>query len=132
MTAAAAGIMSVSELRTLIEHSLAAEDPPWVVAERVESIFADAAEAIVVEISDTELSRAYERGMLATWSEGDVTARRWIVSPQGHRRDERCHRNVEAEAVTIGEPFPSGDTEPPRFSGCTCTTVADQEENDPQ
>lgn len=117
-------------VRTVIAHSAAEEDPPWVVAERVEAIFADASAAMVAEITQTELSRAYERGMLATWSQERVTARRWVVGPQGHRRDQRCRRNTEAGPVVLDEAFPSGDQQPPRFGGCTCTTAANEEEHD--
>jgi hypothetical protein len=85
---------------------------------------------MVAEIAETELSRAYERGKLVTWSEGSA-ARRWIVSPRGHRRDDRCRQNAKAGAMPPNEPFPSGEHAPPRFSGCTCTTSAAEEENDP-
>ncbi|HSK97109.1 MAG TPA: hypothetical protein VK891_10870, partial [Euzebyales bacterium] len=85
---------------------------------------------MVAEIAETELSRAYEHGKLATWSEEGV-ARRWISSPRGHRRDERCRRNGEVGALPPEEPFPSGEHAPPRFSGCTCTTSALKEDNDP-
>jgi len=117
-------------IRTLLEHGRTAQDPPWVVAERVDGVISDAAEAMVAEIAETELSRAYERGKLATWSE-EGAARRWIVSPRGHRRDDRCRRNGEAGLLPPDEPFPSGEHAPPRFSGCTCTTSATKEENDP-
>lgn len=117
-------------IRTLLEHGRAAQDPPWVVAERVDGVISEAGEAMVAEIAETELSRAYERGKLATWSE-ESAARRWIVSPRGHRRDDRCRRNGEAGLLPPDEPFPSGEHAPPRFSGCTCTTSATKEENDP-
>lgn len=117
-------------VRSLLEHAEAAQDPPWAVAERVDGVISDASEAMVAEIAETELSRAYERGKLATWSEGSVAARRWLLSPHGHRRDERCRQNEKAGAVAIGDPFPSGDSVPPRVSGCTCTTSA-KEETDP-
>jgi DivIVA domain-containing protein len=117
-------------IRTLLEHGRAAQDPPWVMAERVDGVISDAAEAMVAEIAETELSRAFERGKLATWSE-EGAARRWIVSPRGHRRDDRCRRNGEAGPLPPDEPFPSGEHAPPRFSGCTCTTSATKEENDP-
>lgn len=117
-------------IRTLLDHGRGAQDPPWVVAERVDGVISDAAEAMVAEIAETELSRAYERGKLATWNE-EGAARRWIVSPRGHRRDDRCRRNGEAGTLPPDEPFPSGEHAPPRFSGCTCTTSATKEENDP-
>lgn len=117
-------------IRTLLDHSREVRDPPWVLAERVDGVISDASEAMVAEIAETELSRAYERGRLATWSEGSA-ARRWIVSPRGHRRDDRCRENAEAGALPPDEPFPSGEHAPPRFSGCTCTTSAAEEENDP-
>lgn len=117
-------------IRTLLEQGRAAQDPPWVVAERVDGVISEAGEAMVAEIAETELSRAYERGKLATWSE-ESAARRWIVSPRGHRRDDRCRRNGEAGPLPPDEPFPSGEHAPPRFSGCTCTTSATKEENDP-
>jgi len=117
-------------IRTLLDHAREVRDPPWVLAERVDGAISDASEAMVAEIAETELSRAYECGKLATWSKGSA-ARRWIVSPQGHRRDDRCRQNAEAGALAPDEPFPSGDHAPPRFSGCTCTTSAAEEENDP-
>jgi cell division initiation protein len=117
-------------IRTLLDHAREVRDPPWVLAERVDGVISDASEAMVAEIAETELSRAYERGKLATWSKGSA-ARRWIVSPEGHRRDDRCRQNAEAGALPPDEPFPSGDHAPPRFSGCSCTTSAAEEENDP-
>jgi DivIVA domain-containing protein len=117
-------------IRTLLDHAREVRDPPWVLAERVDGVISDASEAMVAEIAETELSRAYERGKLATWSKGSA-ARRWIVSPQGHRRDDHCHQNAKTGALPPDEPFPSGEQAPPRFSGCTCTTSAAEEENDP-
>jgi cell division septum initiation protein DivIVA len=117
-------------IRTLLEHAREVRDPPWVLTERVDGVISDASEDMVAEIVETELSRAYERGKLATWSEGSA-ARRWIVSPRGHRRDDRCRQNANAGAVPPNEPFPSGEHAPPRFSGCTCTTSAAEEETDP-
>lgn len=117
-------------IRTLLEHAREVRDPPWVLTERVDGVISDASEDMVVQIAETELSRAYERGKLATWNEGSA-ARRWIVSPRGHRRDDRCRQNAKAGAVPPNEPFPSGEHAPPRFSGCTCTTSAAEEENDP-
>ena len=105
-------------------------DPPWVLAERVDGVISDVSEAMVAEIAETELSRAYERGKHATWSKGSA-ARRWIVSPQGHRRDDRCRQNANAGALPPDEAFPSGEYAPPRFGGCTCTTSAAEEENEP-
>ena len=117
-------------IRTLLDHAREVRDPPWVLAERVDGVISDASEAMVAEIAETELSRAYERGKLATWSKGSA-ARRWIVSPEGHRRDDRCHQNAKAGTLSPDEPFPSGEHAPPRFSGCTCTTSTAEEENDP-
>jgi cell division initiation protein len=117
-------------IRSLLEHARKAQDPPWVLSERVDGVISDASEAMVAEIAETELSRAFERGKLATWIEGSA-ARRWIVSPRGHRRDDRCRQNANAGAVPPDEPFPSGEDAPPRFSDCTCTTSAAEEDNDP-
>lgn len=117
-------------IRTLLDHAREVRDPPWVLTERVDGVISDASEDMVAEIAETELSRAYERGKLATWSKGSA-ARRWIVSPRGHRRDDRCRQNAKAGALPPNEPFPSGEHAPPRFSGCTCTTSATEEENDP-
>lgn len=114
-------------VRTVLEQAAQAQDPPWAVAERVDGVIADASEAMVAEIAEMELSRAYERGKLATWSKGSVAARRWVLNPHGHRRDERCRQNQQAGAVAVAEVFPSGDLVPPRVSGCTCTTSARQE-----
>jgi HPt (histidine-containing phosphotransfer) domain-containing protein len=116
-------------IRALLSAGTAADEPPWVLAERLDSVISDASEAIVVRIAETELSRAYERGKLATWVAGDVIARRWIVDPRGHRNDEPCRRDAAVGAVVVPEPFPSGEHTPPRQDECTCTTVAADEEN---
>jgi hypothetical protein len=117
-------------IRTLLAEGDRADDPPWVLVERIDGVISDASAAMVSQIPETELSRAYERGKLATWSNGDVTARRWIVSPRGHRSDETCRRNSDAAAVPVTAPFPSGEQVPPRRDGCTCTTVAADQESD--
>ncbi|HSK91301.1 MAG TPA: DivIVA domain-containing protein [Euzebyales bacterium] len=117
-------------IRTVLDNGRAAQDPPWVLSERIDGVISDASEAMVAEIAETELSRAYERGKLATWSE-ESAARRWILSPRGHRRDDRCRHNAKAGALPPDEPFPSGEHAPPRFSGCTCGTSSAKEENEP-
>jgi cell division septum initiation protein DivIVA len=118
-------------IRELLADGARADDPPWVLVERIDGIVSDASAAMVSQIAETELSRAYERGKLATWSNSDVAARRWVVSPRGHRSDEACRGNVDAGAVPVAAPFPSGDDTPPRRDGCTCTTVAADEESEP-
>ena len=118
-------------IRTLLAEGDRADDPPWVLVERIDGVISDASAAMVSQIAETELSRAYERGKLATWSNGDAAARRWIVSPRGHRSDEMCRRNADAAAVPVTAPFPSGEHIPPRRDGCTCTTIAADQESDP-
>jgi cell division septum initiation protein DivIVA len=118
-------------IRELLAEGDRADDPPWVLVERIDGIVSDVSAAMVSLIAETELSRAYERGKLATWSDGDVAARRWIVSQRGHRSDETCRSNADAGAVPVAAPFPSGEHTPPRRDGCTCTTVAADEESDP-
>jgi cell division septum initiation protein DivIVA len=115
----------------LLAEATAADDPPWVLVERIDGIVSDASAAMVAPIAESRLSDAYERGKLATWTGGDVTARRWIVSPRGHRSDDPCRANVRAGAIDVQAPFPSGDVAPPRFDGCTCTTAAATKETDP-
>jgi len=118
-------------IRALLAEGDRADDPPWVLVERIDGVVSDASAAMVAQIAETELSRAYERGKLATWSNGDVAARRWVVSPRGHRSDEKCRRNADAGGVPVAAPFASGEHTPPRRDGCTCTTVAADEESDP-
>jgi len=118
-------------IRELLAEGDRADDPPWVLVERIDGIVSDASAAMVSQIAETELSRAYERGKLATWSNADVAARRWVVGPRGHRSDETCRSNADAAAVPVAAPFPSGEHTPPRRDGCTCTTVAADEESDP-
>lgn len=118
-------------VRELLAEANAADDPPWVLVERIDGIISDASAAMVAPIAESRLSDAYERGKLATWTGGDVTARRWIVGPRGHRSDEPCRANARAGAIDVGAPFPSGDQAPPRFDGCSCTTAAATKETDP-
>lgn len=118
-------------VRALLVEASAADDPPWVLVERIDGIISDASAAMVALIAESQLSDAYERGKLATWTGGDVTARRWIVSPRGHRSDELCRANARAGAIDVGAPFPSGDQAPPRFDGCSCTTAVAAKETDP-
>lgn len=118
-------------IRALLSDGEAADDPPWVLVERIEGVISDASAAMVAQIAETELSRAYERGKLATWTAGGVEARRWIASPRGHRSDAACRTNARAGAMVLPTPFSSGDVTPPRFDGCTCTTDAASKESDP-
>lgn len=118
-------------IRALLTEGNRADDPPWVLVERIDGIVSDASAAMVSHVADMELSRAYERGKLATWTNGDVAARRWVVRPRGHRADETCRSNADAGGVPIAAPFPSGEHTPPRRDGCTCTTVAADKESDP-
>lgn len=126
-----------SPVQELLAVGRAADDPPWVLAERLDGVVSDAVEAMVGRIADTELSRAYERGRLATWTGGGVVARRWIVGPRGHPSDNACRSNATEGDVAVSEPFPSGEHTPPQQDRCNCTTtttttttVAD-EENSP-
>lgn len=118
-------------LRDLLAEGDRVEAPPWVLVERIDGIVSELSAGMVAQIAETELSHAYERGKLATWSSGDVTARRWIVSQRGHRSDETRRSNADAGAVPVAAPFPSGEHTPPRREGCTCATVAADEESDP-
>ncbi|HEX6256672.1 MAG TPA: DivIVA domain-containing protein [Euzebyales bacterium] len=118
-------------IRRLMTDGDRMDDPPWVLVERIDGIVSDAAAAMVSQVAGIELSRAYERGKLATWTNGDIAARRWVVEPRGHGSDETCRKNAEAGAVAIAHAFPSGERTPPRHDGCTCTTVVADEESDP-
>jgi cell division septum initiation protein DivIVA len=118
-------------IRRLLSDGDRMDDPPWVLVERIDAVVSDAATAMVSQIAETELSRAYERGKLATWTNGNIGARRWVVDPRGHGSDEICRKNAEAGAVVIADAFPSGEQAPPRHDGCTCTTVVADEESDP-
>lgn len=113
-------------IRALLSAGMAAHDPPWVLAERLDGVVSDAS---ITGIVETELSRAYESGKLATWIASDMTARRWAVAPHGHRLDEACRRDAAVGPVAVSQSFPSGEHTPPRQDGCTCTTVAVDEEN---
>lgn len=115
----------------LLAPGQAAHDPPWVLVERIGGVISDASAAMVAQIAETELSRAYERGKLATWTRGGVARRRWVTSPRGHRSDEQCRQNAAAGATPTGQPFPSGDHTPPSSDGCSCTTALTKEESDP-
>lgn len=115
----------------LLAEGRAAHDPPWVLVERIDGVISDASAAMVAQIAETELSRAYERGKLATWTRGGVARRRWITSPRGHRSDEQCRQNAAAGTTPAGQPFPSGDHTPPSFDGCSCTTALTKVESDP-
>jgi cell division septum initiation protein DivIVA len=118
-------------IRRLLSDGDRMDDPPWVLVERIDGVVSDAATAMVSQIAETELSRAYERGKLATWTNGNVKARRWVVGPRGHGSDEICRKNAEAGAVATAHAFPSGEHAPPRHDECTCTTVVADEESDP-
>jgi hypothetical protein len=71
-------------------------------------------------IADTEAKLAMSYGNLAAWKRvGVVKSVKWLKSSLHAVRDH-CDLNVEAGAVPIGHPFPSGDETPPAHIGCRC------------
>lgn len=75
-------------------------------------------------IVETEIRLAQSHGNLAAWKRtGVVKTVKWVKSSLHTVRDV-CDLNVEAGAVLIGQPFPSGDDASPAHIGCCCNIVA--------
>jgi hypothetical protein len=72
-------------------------------------------------IADTEVKLALAYGNLEAWQKTNIVKTvKWLKSMLHTVRD-CCDLNVEAGAVPLGHPFPSGDQAPPAHPGCRCT-----------
>ena len=70
----------------------------------------------------TELTWSLAEGMLGVYYAMGVTETAWLTA-----KDERvcplCSGNQAAGYLPIGDPFPSGDTQPPGHVSCRCCLV---------
>lgn len=71
-------------------------------------------------ITRTEFAHAATKAQRKTFEKSGI--KRWTWSQPPGDEDDECTDN-DGESVAIGEPFPSGDTEPPLHPNCKCAVV---------
>lgn len=112
------GVMLADALKT-------GKNEDWVVEQILgEGIAGSSRRALT--IAHTEMNRAVNAQKVQQFQDLGFTKQRWVVTDPC----DVCVQN-EDEVVTIGDEFPSGDTEPPVHTNCNCTVVPDTSEYDP-
>jgi len=98
-----------------LDALLEAEGPGWIAQIlSVESPIHDRPGMIAI----TEVSRAFNAGVLAMYRKNGITIFRWdVTSPDPC---ELCIANAAAEPRTYGTPYPSGAIDPPQHPRCEC------------
>lgn len=86
----------------------------------IQGALADASRAEAVAI--TETTRASGAGALSTYLQQGVTLGRWVT--EGDRKVcPRCSGNAAQGAVPLGQPYSSGDTQPPIHPRDRCAVL---------
>lgn len=79
---------------------------------------ASAADAVAI----TEITNASGAGAMQVYQQSGVTHGRWITE-RDRKVCPRCQANEAAGPIQIGQPFPSGDVQPPAHTRCRCALV---------
>ena len=110
-------------LSSTLRMGLSADEGQQALSDRIGAVFAEFKGAQAEELAATHLIRAYEYGLLGAWTQGGVSARRWVMGREPRCPEAKCRSNDQGGAVAVAESFPSGHEVPPVHIGCTCTTV---------
>lgn len=98
-----------------LDALLEAEGPGWLAQIlSVDTPIAGRAEMITL----TEITRAYNAGILAMYRQNGITKFQWKTT--GPDPCELCIANAAAEPRFYGTPWPSGAVDPPQHPRCEC------------
>ena len=70
----------------------------------------------------TEVTRGSGAGALDGYQQRQINMGRWAIDP-GSKVCPACLGNAAAGRVPLGQPYPSGDTQPPVHPHCRCAVV---------
>ena len=119
----AAGIVSKAiakagydKIGNSIADSIAAGDSPAKAAKALADKISDPARALTIAI--TELNRATSAGSLDTYEAAEVEEVQWAALEPC----DICEQN-DGQVVKLGQPFDSGDYQPPAHPNCRCALL---------
>jgi SPP1 gp7 family putative phage head morphogenesis protein len=101
---------------TALADSLAAGFSPNKAAKVIAEKIGDPARALVIAV--TEQNRAMSIATLASYKEAELEEVEWMTSDPC----DECEIN-DGQVVRVGQPFVSGDTEPPVHPNCRCALL---------
>lgn len=105
---------TLNRIGTILADGLAKGLGDSVIAKGIELVLADPRRALA--IANTEMNAAMSQASMKTYNDLSVENVEWLVI-------EPCDICAENEdiIVPIGQPFPTGDTEPPAHPNCRCS-----------
>lgn len=112
-----------SGLTATLRMGLSAGEGAQGLSDRIGAVFGEFKGTQAEELAATHLLHAYERGLLAAWSEAGIASRRWVMGQEPRCPEARCRQNGQSGPLPVGQAFPSGHEVPPVHVGCTCTTL---------
>lgn len=89
------------------------------IQDRISTVYEIAKGSRTQMIARTEISAASNQGAIGAYTQAGISQMQWVVVDPS---DEDCIEN-DGVVENIGDPFPSGDTEPPVHPNCECTVV---------